>query len=386
MKPSYPGRRRHYLRGVIRIRPVYAFACAASAHGCRVAVVLLRIGWYKRFVQAELRLKFFVFHINRRGLAAALRSAFMSMQQDQAQLLIECLPYIKSFYGETIVIKYGGHAMKDERLKKAFALNIALLRYVGIKPVIVHGGGPQIGKMLEQLNIQSTFLQGQRVTDDATMDVVEMVLVGRVNKEIVNLLNLAGVKAVGLSGKDGHLIQARKLEMVVKSEDRAPEIIDLGKVGEVMSVDTKLINVLSDDGFIPVIAPVGVDADGATYNINADSVAGGVAAALKAKRLLLLTDVSGVLDAGGALIPTIEMDKAWSLFEDGTIKGGMIPKIKCCLEALQEGVEKAMIIDGRVENCILLELLTDTGIGTEIVQKARHAGGGKTKGEFAKGA
>lgn len=292
----------------------------------------------------------------------------MNLQQEQAKLLIECLPYIKNFYGQTIVIKYGGHAMKDEALKQAFALNIALLRYVGIKPVIVHGGGPQIGKMLEQLNIKSTFMQGQRVTDEATMDVVEMVLVGRVNKEIVNLLNLAGIKAVGLSGKDGHIIRAQKMEMVVQEEARAPEIIDLGKVGEVTEVDTHLVTSLSNDGFIPVIAPVGVDEYGSTYNINADSVAGSVASALKAKRLLLLTDVAGVLDTAGNLISSIAKDEAWELFENGTIKGGMIPKIKCCLEALEEGVSKATIIDGRVENCILLELFTNTGIGTQIVQ------------------
>lgn len=292
----------------------------------------------------------------------------MNIQQEKARLLIECLPYIKSFYGETVVIKYGGHAMKDEALKQAFALNIALLRYVGIKPVIVHGGGPQIGRMLEQLGIQSTFREGQRVTDQATMDVVEMVLVGKVNKEIVNLMNLAGVRTVGLSGKDGHIIEARKMELVATSpQTQAPEIIDLGKVGEVVRVDTRLINALSDDGFIPVIAPVGVDKEGQTYNINADAVAGAVAGALKAKRLILLTDVAGVLDQGGALMESIAMKDAPALFADGTIKGGMIPKIKCCLEALEEGVEKAMIIDGRVENCILLELFTDGGIGTEIV-------------------
>lgn len=292
----------------------------------------------------------------------------MSLQQEQAKLLIECLPYIKSFYGETVVIKYGGHAMTDEALKQAFALNIALLHYVGIKPVIVHGGGPQIGRMLEQLNIQSSFREGQRVTDAATMDVVEMVLVGKVNKEIVNLMNLAGVKAVGLSGKDGHIIKARKMEMIVKAESAAPEIIDLGKVGEVVSVDTHLIDSLSNTGFIPVISPVGVDDAGETYNINADSVAGAVAAALKAKRLLLLTDVAGLLDKTGELIRSIDTRTTMGLFEDGTIKAGMIPKIKCCLEAIEDGVDKAMIIDGRVENCILLELFTNSGVGTEIVR------------------
>ena len=291
----------------------------------------------------------------------------MNMQQEQAKLLTECLPYMKSFYGQTVVIKYGGHAMKEERLKQAFALNIALLHYVGIRPVIVHGGGPQIGKMLEQLNIQSTFCEGQRVTDQATMDVVEMVLVGKVNKEIVNLLNLAGVKAVGLSGKDGHLIRARKLEMVVQAENRPPEIIDLGKVGEVTRVDASLIDTLLNGGFIPVIAPVGVDESGSTYNINADSVAGATASALKAKRLLLLTDVEGVLDADKRLIRSISARNEPGLFTDGVITGGMIPKLKCCLGALSAGVDKVMIVDGRVENCILLELFTDSGIGTEIV-------------------
>jgi len=291
----------------------------------------------------------------------------MNMQQEQAKLLTECLPYIKSFYGQTVVIKYGGHAMKDEALKQAFALNIALLHYVGIKPVIVHGGGPQIGKMLEQLNIRSTFCEGLRVTDQATMDVVEMVLVGKVNKEIVNLLNLAGVKAVGLSGKDGHIIRARKLEMVVQSENRPPEIIDLGKVGEVTRVDASLLSTLLNGGFIPVIAPVGVDEFGSTYNINADSVAGATASALKAKRLLLLTDVEGVLDTDKRLIRSISARSASGLFTDGVITGGMIPKLKCCLGALAAGVDKAMIVDGRVENCILLELFTDSGIGTEIV-------------------
>jgi len=285
----------------------------------------------------------------------------------QSKVLIESLPYLRQFHGETVVIKYGGHAMKDEALKKAFALNVALLKLVGINPVIVHGGGPQIGKMLEQLNIQSHFREGLRVTDDATMDVVEMVLVGKVNKEIVNQMNLAGAKAVGLSGKDGVLIRARKMEMVISKEAQAPEIIDLGKVGEVMGVNTTLLRSLERDGFVPVIAPVGVDDNGETYNINADAVAGAVAAALKAKRLLLLTDVAGILDHDKKLIRSVNMREAVNLFSDGTLTGGMIPKVKCCLEALEEGVEKAMIIDGRTENCILLELLTDKGVGTEIV-------------------
>lgn len=286
---------------------------------------------------------------------------------EKARTLIESLPYIRRFRGEVVVIKYGGHAMKDEALKRSFALNVALLKYVGVRPVIVHGGGPQIGNMLKQLNIESSFREGLRVTDDATMDVVEMVLVGKVNKEIVSQLNLAGARAVGLSGKDGQLIRARKMEMIVTSENRPPEIIDLGRVGEVMHVDTALLNAISSEDYIPVIAPTGVDEQNGTYNINADAVAGAVAAALKARRLLLLTDVAGILDKGGALIKSLSMQDTWDLFADGTLQGGMIPKVKCCLEALQEGVEKAMIIDGRVENCILLELFTDAGIGTEIV-------------------
>lgn len=285
----------------------------------------------------------------------------------QSRVLIESLPYLRQFHGETVVIKYGGHAMKDDTLKQAFALNVALLKLVGINPVIVHGGGPQIGRMLEQLQIQSHFREGLRITDDATMDVVEMVLVGRVNKEIVNQLNLAGAKAVGLSGKDGMLIRARKMEMIITKEAQAPEIIDLGNVGEVTSVNTTLLRSLERDGFIPVIAPVGVDETGATYNINADAVAGAVAGALKAKRLILLTDVAGILDLNKQLIRSLRADETTALFENGTLTGGMIPKVKCCLNALAEGVEKAMIVDGRTENCILLELLTDKGVGTEIV-------------------
>lgn len=285
-----------------------------------------------------------------------------------ARMLIESLPYIRRFRGEVVVIKYGGHAMKDETLKRSFALNVALLKYVGVRPVIVHGGGPQIGGMLKRLNIESSFREGLRVTDDATMDVVEMVLVGKVNKEIVSQLNLAGARAVGLSGKDGQLIRARKMELAVAAgENRPPEIIDLGRVGEVMGVDTGLLTLISREDYVPVIAPTGVDEENGTYNINADSVAGAVAAALKAKRLLLLTDVAGILDKSGRLIESLSMDETWELFADGTLQGGMLPKVRCCLEALHDGVEKAMIIDGRVENCILLELFTDAGVGTEIV-------------------
>lgn len=293
----------------------------------------------------------------------------MNQQEKDAyksRVLIESLPYMQEFHGATIVIKYGGHAMKDSALRKAFALNIVLLKYVGINPVIVHGGGPQIGRMLEALNIQSHFREGLRVTDDATMDVVEMVLVGKVNKEIVNSLNLAGCKAVGLSGKDGQLIRARKMEVIIDKAERAPEIIDLGKVGEVTGVETALLDSLKREGYVPVIAPVGVDDEGETYNINADAVAGAVAGALKAKRLLLLTDVAGILDKSKQLFSTLTKKETVALFDDGTLQGGMLPKVKCCLEALEEGVERATIVDGRIENSVLLELFTDNGIGTQI--------------------
>jgi acetylglutamate kinase len=292
----------------------------------------------------------------------------MEKEVAKAKLLLEALPYIKEFYGQTVVIKYGGHAMKDEALKRSFALNIVLLKYIGVSPVIVHGGGPQIGRMLTQLGITSEFRQGMRVTDEATMDVVEMVLVGKVNKEIVNLVNLHGGRAVGLSGKDGRLVRARKLEMFIPPQESSPpELIDLGKVGEVVHIDVSLIRTLEREGFIPIIAPVGVDEEGGTYNINADSVAGAVAAALEAKRLILLTDVPGVLDPDGRIISSLNWRQAVEAIESGVAKGGMIPKLKCCLEAIDAGVEKAHVIDGRVENSIILEMFTQAGIGTEIV-------------------
>ncbi len=285
----------------------------------------------------------------------------------KAKFLIESLPYIKEFFGETVVIKYGGNAMIDENLKRAFALNIILLKYIGVNPVVIHGGGPQIQKMLSALNIDSHFKNGYRVTDEATMDVVEMVLVGQVNKQIVNLINLNGGKAVGLSGKDGMLIKAEQKQMVIESEAKAPEIIDLGKVGEVTEVNTTLIKTLQKDGFIPVIAPVGVDDYGSTYNINADSVAGAVASAMNAKRLHLLTDVVGLLNADKNLISSMTCREAAEAISSGVATGGMIPKLTCCIEAVHGGVEKAHIIDGRVENCVLLELFTKNGIGTEVV-------------------
>jgi len=286
--------------------------------------------------------------------------------QIQARMLLESLPFIRQFHGQTVVIKYGGHAMKDEALKKSFALNVVLLKYIGVNPVIVHGGGPQIGQMLSQLGIESHFREGLRVTDDATMNVVEMVLVGRVNKEIVNLINLNGGTCVGLSGKDGRLIKVRKLEMVQTRENAPPELIDLGNVGEPTEINGQLIRTLTDSGVIPVIAPVGVDEPGQTYNINADTAAGAVAQALGAKRLILLTDVAGVLDAQGHLIESMDLKEASLAIEAGTAKGGMIPKLACCMEAVQSGVEKAHIIDGRVENSLILELFTKQGIGTEV--------------------
>lgn len=287
----------------------------------------------------------------------------------QARVLLESLPFIRKFHGQTVVIKYGGHAMKDEALKKSFALNVVLLKYIGVNPVIVHGGGPQIGQMLTQLGIESHFREGLRVTDDATMDVVEMVLVGRVNKEIVNLINLHGGASVGLSGKDGWLMKVRKLEMVQTREDAPPEIIDLGNVGEPVNVNAGLIRTLTGSGVIPVIAPVGVDETGKTYNVNADTAAGAVAQALGARRLILLTDVAGVLDAEGNLIESMDLREASWAIEDGVAKGGMIPKLKCCMEAVQSGVEKAHIIDGRVENSLILELFTKSGVGTEVTHK-----------------
>ncbi len=291
----------------------------------------------------------------------------MEQARLQSHILIESLPYLKEYHGETVVIKYGGHAMTDEGLKLAFARNISLLKLVGIHPVVVHGGGPQINQMLAKLEIKSEFRQGHRVTDKATMDVVEMVLVGSVNKSVVNLINKTGACAVGLSGKDGLLLEARKLAMTIShGQLQPPEIIDLGNVGKVTRVNTQLLNSLIHDSFVPVIAPVGVDKDGHTYNINADSVAGAVAGALKAKRLLMLTDVAGVLDKEGKLIEHLNVADIPALKADGTLSGGMIPKLDCCLDALSKGVGKITIVDGRVENCVLLELLTEQGIGTVL--------------------
>ena len=292
----------------------------------------------------------------------------MSTDTERAKILIEALPYIQRFNGATVVVKYGGHAMVDERLKQNFALDIILLKYVGLNPIVVHGGGPQIGEFLGRLSIKTKFVNGMRVTDSQTMSVVEMVPVGNVNKEIVNLINRHGGRAVGLSGKDGKLITAKKMKYVrKKSGDQPPEIIDMGMVGEIVSVDTKILTALIEKEFIPVIAPVGGGKEGETYNINADLVAGHIASALEARKLILLTDTEGVLDAEGHLVSTLTTEEAQKLIADGTIKGGMIPKVTCCLEAVSRGVKKAHIIDGRMEHAILLEIFTRGGVGTEIV-------------------
>ena len=287
---------------------------------------------------------------------------------ERAEILIEALPYIRRFYNKVIVIKYGGHAMVDDELKDMFARDVLMMKYVGIHPVVVHGGGPQIGGYLKKLGKESKFIQGMRVTDQETMDIVEMVLVGKVNKEIVGLINQHGGKAVGLSGKDGSLIRAEKyLLSAEKARDTPPEIIDLGLVGKVKEINASLITGLVKDGFIPVIAPTGLGDKGETYNINADIVAGAVAAALQAEKLVLLTDVEGVLDSEEKLINTMSNAEALAMINDKVIHGGMFPKVKCCLKALRGGVRKSHIIDGRLKHAILLEMFTDRGIGTEII-------------------
>jgi len=285
---------------------------------------------------------------------------------EKAHTLLEALPYIRRFSGKTIVIKYGGHAMADEALKKSFALDIILLKYIGINPVIVHGGGPQINETLKRYGIVSEFVRGMRVTDAATMSVVEMVLTGQVNREVVGYLNQHGGKAVGLSGKDGGLLLCKKHLQEVAGEDGATELVDMGFVGEIIKVDPSIIETLERERFIPVIAPIGVGADGESYNINADLVAGKIAGALKAEKLILLTDVTGVKDKDGSLLTSIPFSQVTQLINDNVIVGGMIPKVTCCLDALEEGAGKAHIIDGRVENAVLLEIFTDVGIGTEI--------------------
>ena len=284
-----------------------------------------------------------------------------------AEILIEALPYIRRFAGMTIVIKYGGNAMVDEALKAGFARDVVLMKYVGLHPVVVHGGGPQIGQVLGKIGKETRFVDGMRVTDSETMDVVEMVLGGLVNKEIVNLIARHGGRAVGLTGKDGDLIRARKLRIERDSPELdAPEIIDIGHVGEVASIDTSVVEMLLAGGFIPVIAPIGVGEDGHSYNINADLVAGRVAEVLGAEKLILLTNTNGLLDKQVRLLTGLTAHQVGDLIADGTIHGGMLPKIQCALSAVKSGVKAAHIIDGRVENAVLVELFTDEGIGTLI--------------------
>ena len=295
----------------------------------------------------------------------------MSLTPDSARnvahVLTEAMPYIKRFRGKTVVIKYGGNAMTEEGLKQGFARDVVLMKLVGVNPVVVHGGGPQIGRLLERLGKQSKFVQGMRVTDSETMDVVEMVLGGLVNKEIVNLINRAGGSAVGLTGKDGDLIRARKMVVRRSSpEIEVPEIIDIGHVGEVESVDVSVVNMLVQGNFIPVVAPIGVGKDGRSYNINADLVAGKIAEVLQAEKLMLLTNTEGLLDGDGKLLTGLSTQRVDELIEDGTIHGGMLPKIRSALDAVKAGVNASHIIDGRVEHAVLLELFTDEGVGTLI--------------------
>jgi len=285
----------------------------------------------------------------------------MKKYMDKVNTLTESFPYIREFYGKTIVIKYGGHAMSEDSLRKSFALDMVLLKYVGINPVIVHGGGPQIGTLLKQVGKESSFAGGMRVTDTETMDIVEMVLVGKVNKEIVHNINMVGGNAVGLSGKDGGLLTAEKIYHQFEGEE-----VDIGQVGTVKKVNARIIETLDKEKFIPVIAPVGFDEEGLTYNINADIAAGKIAEALNAEKLILLTDVEGV-KVGGKLVSSLKRGDVADFIQQEDITGGMIPKVNCCLSAIANGVHKTHIIDGRVEHAVLLEIFTDAGIGTEIV-------------------
>jgi acetylglutamate kinase len=295
----------------------------------------------------------------------------MSLKSEEAinfaKVLAEALPYIQRFSGKTVVIKYGGNAMTDNSLKNGFARDITLMKQVGIKPVVVHGGGPQIGDLLKRVGKETEFIDGMRVTDSETMDIVEMVLGGLVNKEIVNLIHRHGGNAVGLTGKDGDLIRARKMLLSRDPEViDVPEIIDLGHVGEVDSIDPGIVNMLTDGDFIPVIAPIGVGSDGFSYNINADLVAGKMAEIMGAEKLILLTNTEGLLDKDGKLLTGLDANQVQALIKDGTIHGGMLPKIRCALDAVSSGVKTAHIIDGRVEHAVLLELFTDEGVGTLI--------------------
>lgn len=300
----------------------------------------------------------------------------MTMDLDTARniasVLTEALPYIQRFTGKTFVVKYGGNAMVDEQLKHSFARDIVLMKLVGMHPIVVHGGGPQIGSLLQRLDIQSSFVDGMRVTDSQTMDVVEMVLGGLVNKQIVSLLNKNGGKAIGITGKDGDFIRARQLKISRKTADMdAPELIDIGHVGEVESINPAIINMLKQSDFIPVIAPIGSDANGASYNINADIVAGKVAALVGAEKLILLTNISGVQNKAGDVVASLNTAQVDAMIADGTIHGGMLPKINCALDTVHAGVASAQIIDGRIPHAVLLEVFTDKGIGTQITNRPR---------------
>lgn len=292
---------------------------------------------------------------------------------DTARVLLEALPYIQRFAGKIVVIKYGGNAMDSEALQHSFARDIVMMKAVGLRPVVVHGGGPQIGNLLQRLGKESTFVQGMRVTDAETMDVVQMVLGGLVNKQIVNLIHRNGGRAIGLTGKDGELIRARKMQLTAESAAapalQAPEIIDLGHVGEVQGINSDVLEMVLNSDFIPVIAPIGVDDQGVSYNINADLVAAKVAEVLRAEKLILLTNVAGLKDKDGRILTGLSAERVQELINDGTIFGGMLPKIDCALSAVSNGVASSHIIDGRVAHAVLLEILTDRGIGTLITRK-----------------
>lgn len=289
----------------------------------------------------------------------------------KAEILLEALPFIKNFYGKTFVIKYGGNAMVSEKLKDNFALDIVMMKYIGINPVIIHGGGPQIDKTLKALGIKSQFFEGQRVTNKETIDVVEMVLGGKINKEIVSLINRHGGNAVGITGKDGDLIMAKRHKKGKKqsAETNRPEIIDLGLVGEITQVNPRILETLDKNEFVPVIAPIGKGEDGATLNINADFVASKIASALKAEKLILMTDTEGVKNKTGKLQSGLTKKEVTKMIKEKVIKDGMLPKVKCCLDALKAGVHKTHIVDGRVQHALLLEIFTEDGIGTQIVEK-----------------
>lgn len=289
----------------------------------------------------------------------------------KAEILLEALPFIKNFYGKTFVIKYGGNAMVSEKLKDNFALDIVMMKYIGINPVIIHGGGPQIDKTLKALGIKSQFFEGQRVTNKETIDVVEMVLGGKINKEIVSLINRHGGNAVGITGKDGDLIMAKRHKKGKKqsAETNRPEIIDLGLVGEITQVNPRILETLDKNEFVPVIAPIGKGEDGTTLNINADFVASKIASALKAEKLILMTDTEGVKNKTGKLQSGLTKKEVAAMIKEKVIKDGMLPKVKCCLDALKAGVRKTHIVDGRVQHALLLEIFTEDGIGTQIVEK-----------------